>query len=181
MDDFGRLLFGHLARFHELVVEHTLHKGTAARVTVARYALALCWRDRLMFQPPEEPWLRWFEDHVVEAVRCWDQGGLALHAEERTLIARLQRDPSPRPNLWVTNPRRYEAAVQAEAATLALPRDFRGRKDCPPCWRCMYFDGWLPPARVPVIEYGDPEITEACANIDRRKVEVAAFVREHGR
>lgn len=48
-------------------------------------------------------------------------------------------------------------------------------------WRDRYFDGWLPPNGVIVPQFEvplQPEIAEAVANIDRRKVHVALYVIE---
>lgn len=181
MEQFRTLLFGQLARFHEMVVERTLHRGTAFRVEVAATTMALCWRDRAMFQPPEESVLRWLDDHLLEAVEHVDAGGVRLHADEKALLRYLQRDEYSQPDrLFVTDHSRYDRAVRAEHGTAnpTFPRFWFGKtKECPPCWRCRYFDGWLPDGDVPVVEYGDPDITEACARIDARKVEIGQQAR----
>lgn len=49
-------------------------------------------------------------------------------------------------------------------------------------WQYQYFNGWLPPG-VKCVEdmvprfYSDPEIMEACNNLDRNKVRIALWVR----
>lgn len=194
MAGFETFLFGHLARFHEMVVERTLHRGTAFRVEVAATAIALCWRDRAMFQPPEEPVLRWFDDHLAEAVSLARKGGLVFSGEELALLKFLQKDGyKPPPRLYTTTPHRYYRALKAQGGfdegaqeppniapvDLQVPRRAATPygEDCPPCWRCRWFDGWLPKGPVIPKVYVDPEITEACAAIDRRKVEIAKRIR----
>lgn len=194
MAEFGTLLFGHLARFHELVVERTLHRGTAFRVEVAATAIALCWRDRAMFQPPEESVLRWLDDHLVEAVGLVRKGGLAFSDEELALLRFLQKDGyDPPAHLYTTTPHRYYRALKAQGgrdegaqeppSLASVDLHVRHRvaalhaEDCLPCWRCRWFDGWLPKGPVIPKVYADPEITEACAAIDRRKVEIAKRIR----
>lgn len=50
-------------------------------------------------------------------------------------------------------------------------------KDCPPCWRCKWFEGLLPgphrTVRLPIVE---PEIRAAMNAIEGKKVEIAMLV-----
>lgn len=52
-------------------------------------------------------------------------------------------------------------------------------QECPPCWRCLWFEGWLPGAhksvRMPIVE---PEIAKAVADTEARKVTIARGVRD---
>jgi len=181
--DFEHLLHGDLAWAIWTV-------GVAAgksldRGTVAITSVLLCWRDRAMFQMPDETWRGWFEQHVREAAR-WValHGGVVFTDEEWALWSWLCRDtawvdPAER---WTTDPDRHERALAAERAMsgeVSFRRYWTGRqKDCPPCWRCRWFDGWLPPGTPVVVEYTDPDITEACARVDAKRVEVAMRVKE---
>jgi DNA-directed RNA polymerase specialized sigma24 family protein len=53
-------------------------------------------------------------------------------------------------------------------------------KECPPCWRCKWFEGFLPgahrPTRMPIQE---PEVRIAVQETETRKIEIAKRVR-HG-
>jgi DNA-directed RNA polymerase specialized sigma24 family protein len=51
-------------------------------------------------------------------------------------------------------------------------------KDCPPCWRCCYFLGFLPDGkRGTRLEIEDIEVAAAVQNTEARKVEIAQQVR----
>lgn len=188
MAEFERLLIQHIARSVDLTVERTLHRGAEFRARAARTAILLCWRDREMFQPPEESWLRWFDDHLFEAVDWVEHGGVSFTREEIHLWAFLNRQPEPPAHLFTTDPNRYWKAAAAEATQTGdapLNRFWfgrRGRKqDCPPCWKCRWYDGWLPPGGViPKAEYADPEIAEACDHLDHNRVEIAMTIRSGG-
>lgn len=51
-------------------------------------------------------------------------------------------------------------------------------KECPPCWRCKWFEGFLPPdvltVRMDVVE---PDVREAIASTEARKIAIAYEVR----
>jgi len=52
-------------------------------------------------------------------------------------------------------------------------------KECPPCWRCKWFEGFLPGAHVPVkMPVIEPDIKEAVAATEKRKIDIANLVRE---
>lgn len=52
-------------------------------------------------------------------------------------------------------------------------------KECPPCWRCLWFDGVLPGERKSVrMQVIEPEVAEAVRAIEARKIEIAAQVRK---
>ena len=51
-------------------------------------------------------------------------------------------------------------------------------KDCPPCWRCFYFEGFLPAGhRDTRMGIEDAEVREAVNNTEARKIEIAQQVR----
>jgi hypothetical protein len=51
-------------------------------------------------------------------------------------------------------------------------------KDCPPCWLCKWFEGYMPVGRVSVrMQIQEPEVRDAIANTEARKVEIAEGVR----
>jgi hypothetical protein len=51
--------------------------------------------------------------------------------------------------------------------------------DCPPCWRCQWFDGFMPgphrPVRMPIVE---PAVRDAVRDTEARKLEIAQKVRD---
>lgn len=53
-------------------------------------------------------------------------------------------------------------------------------KDCPPCWRCKWFDGYVPDKntirRIPI--QVEPEIRAAVLNTEARKIEIAYACRK---
>ena len=51
-------------------------------------------------------------------------------------------------------------------------------KDCPPCWRCMYCEGFMPDGkRATRMDIEDLEVREAVKNTEARKIEIAQQVR----
>ena len=60
----------------------------------------------------------------------------------------------------------------------------RYTKDCPPCWRCRYFDGWLPVNEAAIFIHAkaalEPEIAASLLRIDTNKVRIAKWVRSGG-
>lgn len=52
-------------------------------------------------------------------------------------------------------------------------------KDCPPCWRCMWFEGYMPAGkRETRLKIEDAEVREAVKNTEARKIEIAQQVRD---
>lgn len=53
-------------------------------------------------------------------------------------------------------------------------------KDCPPCYRCMWFEGFLPLGKRDTrMDIEDAEVREAVKNTEARKIEIAHQVRAH--
>jgi hypothetical protein len=51
-------------------------------------------------------------------------------------------------------------------------------KDCPPCWRCMWFEGFMPAGkRETRMDIEDTTVREAVKNTEVRKIEIAQQVR----
>jgi hypothetical protein len=52
-------------------------------------------------------------------------------------------------------------------------------KDCPPCWRCMWFEGFMPSGkRETRMEIEDKDVREAVKSTEARKIEIAQQVRD---
>jgi hypothetical protein len=51
-------------------------------------------------------------------------------------------------------------------------------KECPPCWKCMWFEGFMPAGkRETRMDIADIEVREAVQNTEARKIEIAQQVR----
>jgi hypothetical protein len=51
--------------------------------------------------------------------------------------------------------------------------------DCPPCWRCMWFEGFMPSGKRDTrMDIEDLEVREAVKNTEARKIEIAQQVRD---
>lgn len=51
-------------------------------------------------------------------------------------------------------------------------------KDCPPCWRCMWYEGFMPAGKRDTrMDIEDKEVREAVKNTEARKIEIAQQVR----
>jgi len=75
------------------------------------------------------------------------------------------RDMSP--TSWIDN----------AFATLDFPPQHGS--DCPPCWRCMWFEGFMPTGRRETrMKIEDAEVREAVKNTEARKIEIAQKVRD---
>jgi hypothetical protein len=52
-------------------------------------------------------------------------------------------------------------------------------KDCPPCWRCQWYYGFLPSGKRDTrLDIDDKEVREAVKNTEARKIEIAQQVRD---
>jgi DNA-directed RNA polymerase specialized sigma24 family protein len=52
-------------------------------------------------------------------------------------------------------------------------------KDCPPCWRCMWFEGFMPAGKRDTrMDIEDLEVREAVKVTEARKIEIAQQVRD---
>jgi RNA polymerase sigma factor (sigma-70 family) len=52
-------------------------------------------------------------------------------------------------------------------------------KDCPPCWRCKWFEGYMPVGKykVPLMRVVEPAIRAAVLEVEARKLNIAMAVR----
>jgi DNA-directed RNA polymerase specialized sigma24 family protein len=52
-------------------------------------------------------------------------------------------------------------------------------KDCPPCWRCMWFEGFMPAGKRDTrMDIEDKDVREAVKNTEARKISIAQQVRD---
>jgi DNA-directed RNA polymerase specialized sigma24 family protein len=84
---------------------------------------------------------------------------------------------------WVTapTPTSDHADDKLSDIDVALERlDFAppAGKDCPPCWRCQWYYGFLPSGKRDTrMDIEDAEVREAVRNTEARKIEIAQQVR----
>jgi DNA-directed RNA polymerase specialized sigma24 family protein len=68
--------------------------------------------------------------------------------------------------------------IDQELAQLDFPPPV-GSPECPPCWRCKYFEGYLPGDHRSVrVMIEEPEVRDSVARIESRKIEIATRVRD---
>ena len=54
-------------------------------------------------------------------------------------------------------------------------------KDCPPCWRCMWFEGFLPLGKRDTrMDIADDEVRAAVSSTEGQKILIAQQVRGGG-
>jgi DNA-directed RNA polymerase specialized sigma24 family protein len=52
-------------------------------------------------------------------------------------------------------------------------------KDCPPCWRCMWFEGFMPAGKRDTrMDIADKDVREAVKSTEARKISIAQQVRD---
>lgn len=94
-----------------------------------------------------------------------------LHAmiPERKHFQAAHRAPSD----YSSDDAREESTIDKEIERLEFAPP--AGKDCPPCWRCKWFDGYVPDKntirRIPI--QVEPDIRAAVLNTEARKVEIA--------
>jgi hypothetical protein len=172
---FRALINSNLSRMVERAGRVTLGRGGVYREALVRQAIAMAWHRRDTFDPTMGAWVTWFEDLLIEARKA-----LSPVVEPEELFRYLAGDDKPK----AVSPRRRGPEFGTAGTPLNLNALPRGSKDCPPCWRCRYFDGWLPADEDAVDASSsaalEPEIAESCLRLDRNKVRVAKWVRGMG-
>lgn len=72
------------------------------------------------------------------------------------------------------------ARIDKEIAQLDFPPPV-GAPECPPCWRCKYFEGYLPGDHLSVrLKIAEPEVRDSVARTEARKIQIAQGVRSGG-
>jgi DNA-directed RNA polymerase specialized sigma24 family protein len=70
----------------------------------------------------------------------------------------------------------HQPNIDKEIAALDFPPP--AGKECPPCWRCKWFEGYMPGSHVSVrMPITEPKIAEAVYNTEAEKVRIAQEVR----
>lgn len=67
-------------------------------------------------------------------------------------------------------------AIDRDIARLEFPPP--AGHDCPPCWRCKWFYGYLPADKIPTaMQIVEPEVRDAIRDTEARKIDIAHRVR----
>lgn len=78
--------------------------------------------------------------------------------------ARGSEDESPQPQ------------IDKEIEQLEFPPQWGA--DCPPCWKCMWYEGWLPPGHRAVrMRIVEPDVRESIERTEAEKIRIANEVR----
>lgn len=168
--EFLELIEAHLARLIHVGHAVTKHMPRSQRDAVLRDAVVVAWRRREHFNPLNEPVTVWFE-------RCLHTARfekIEIDADELELLSRV----SPVPAVAEQHARAslQEGGTQAASTPDSLDAAQKPGKDCPPCWRCRFFDGWLPRRQPKPTDYSQTEIGLICSVIDQRKIAIAKYV-----
>lgn len=149
---------------------------------------SLRYRERLFFQTLNRVWplmpafdaatdgafITWFQEHMRVVSRSVDRTAPVAPVIRTAQVPR-RRKPAVH--------RRQQAVVVSRPSALnvlSLPRQV---KECPPCWRCRWFDGWLPATGFEITApVGiDDDVRAACYSLDTNKVRIANEVRSRGK
>jgi hypothetical protein len=166
--DFLSFLESHTARLNEVLSRKTRRLKPAERDRVVTASMVMAFRNRDDFDPARIALSVWFED-CVDVARY---STVIPDEDEQLMLKKLQPEPEEKKEVagvWV------DEEARGKADPILKPG-----KDCPPCWRCRYFDGWLPRGAVPAPPTAnDGGVAAAIAALDKRKIEIANFVRGH--
>lgn len=174
ISDFVSLVESHLARMIEVTHSKLYRFGKNERDQVIKDSLILAFRKRNELDPQITSVTQWFGKCVLEAYR--GEAGTP-DADELLMLAALA-PATPTVATDLATPSSTEGVAVA-AAVPREPTDAQQKpgKECPPCWQCRYFDGWLPRGEVKPVVCADPGVYEAIRNLNRRKIEIANYVR----
>lgn len=167
IEDFRTLIESHLARMIEAFHARTIKETKDRKDELLDDALVIAFRTREVFDPQ------------MANVQTWFGTCLDIALTEKPV-----KDEDSRYMLAVLNPPAVVLQERKSVGTWVsednqLPLDLivqKKVKDCPPCWRCRYFDGWLPSKAPEDDDYPPTEIGWICRDIDRRKIEIAGYV-----
>jgi hypothetical protein len=169
--EFGAMLEAQLARLIEATGGYFKGLTPHGRDSALRNGLILLWRRRGEIDPARKSLAVQFAEVVLEADddTLWN-----ATADEKQMLAAFD---APAPTKVATRVYATDEVKRAITERTEIEAPQKLGKECPPCWRCRWFDGWLPLREVRPLAYDDFEVAAACKAIDQRKVEIAHFVR----
>jgi len=170
MREFVALLHSHLARLITEATPYLRGLDRAEQRLVMQEATLDAWSAREAFDPRKFSLARWFGGMVKQVLRCPSPKDRFLTTEEHALLEMLTASRSTPVRVTIER----EGPRQRLQETDPIQKI---GKDCPPCWRCMYFYGWLPKEELTPTGHSDPEVAAACDAINHRKIAIAGRVR----
>lgn len=141
---------------------------------VTELAIADLWKNRFNFDPAQITLTAYFGKLLSKQIdTLWEWDGFTKDhvqyaEEERAVILALRQKEAPEPQ------REQYTGVKVH---LPIAEPEKINKECPPCWRCRWFYGWLPKVKPAPSSHSDPEIAEACNRINENKIRIANMVR----
>ena len=99
------------------------------------------------------------------------------HEYKRTLRAVPAQTSDDIHERLLNQGQRAESWIDKEIEALDFPP--ASGKDCPPCWRCKWFEGYLPGSNVQVrMPITEPEVAQAVSATEAEKIRIAKEVRD---
>lgn len=191
LDEFQDFLVAQAARLIDVLNHYGHHFGSRKRAQMADLAIVLAWRNRNTFLPhvcSRVEWFGQFAEWAKNAIRTGEKFKV-FSEDEREMLRALGDEYDETARNLQRNKRaaklcepRWEQRESKEIADeikkmFSVEPQPEILSECPPCWRCRYFDGWLPMGELVFVEHLEEEITIACRAIDTRKVMIANWVR----
>lgn len=167
--EFIDLLESHFARIKQEFHRTARSISRKDRDQLLKDALVVAFRGREKFDPLTKSIGNWFHECLELAI----YENIVPDDDELELLKNL----SPTPTVS-SQPEQAQRSVDSTAAPGLDPSQKAG-KECPQCWRCRFFDGWLP-KNPPYAPDWTPrtEMDLVCHAIDMRKIAIANYVRE---
>lgn len=170
--EFIDLLESHFARIKQEFHRSALTISRKDRDQLLKDALIVAFRGREKFDPVTKSIGNWFHECLELAI----YENVVPDDDELELLKNLSPTPSAGYPTQATLP--HGGPVGTTTAASGLDPSQKPGKECPPCWRCRYFDGWLP-KKVPLPPTGNyAEMDQICYDIDARKIRIATYVRD---
>lgn len=169
--EFIDFLESHFARLKQEFDRRAKTLSKTDRTQLLKDTMVVAYREREKFDPLLGPMTEWFHECLTTAI----YDNIVPDDDELELLKNLS--PTPTTAGQHKTPSSQEGGGPATAAPGLDPSQKAG-KECPPCWRCRYFDGWLPkkPPAKPTGNYS--AMDQLCFEIDTRKVAIASYVRD---
>jgi hypothetical protein len=174
---FVESLDAQLVRLIEEAVPHLKGLQRARADRVIELSIAELWTVRDSYDPAQGTLPAFFGVIVKKISRLGRSDApldFELYEDEQAVLDAFRGKRVPKPA--VPEPLSVEMAPLHDPIT-EIEAPVRPGKECPPCYRCRYFYGWLPKKPLQPSTHSDPEIAAACDNLDRRKVEIAHQIR----
>jgi hypothetical protein len=154
---------------------HLQGLNAADREDVLQAAVVWCWDNHAKFDPDRGSIAMWFRQRLKTQAFLRKRQNVT-EGRRRSPRApeeheRLSPDRTGGQRKTRDKPKYTRTGIDHAIETL-LRRPRHARADCPPCWKCCYFAGWLPPEYAPSA-YANPEIQAAVRAIEERKIEIA--------